>query len=142
MCVIFSNDTFGQAVRITAIRLAGDQVMLSNALCPSNDDNIQRLGPQECAIGVSLAPHGPGCHVGIDAAPDGSASQPVEFRGTIRLVLKTRCTSAASAPCSDDELAATPPTLNHPVDVTWLDKGGEACVQLGAPGEPFCPNGP
>jgi hypothetical protein len=129
-CVAFKNTAFGVPVRVTAVVVSEADLVISSSQC-ADDDNIRGFpASRACAPGQTLPPAGDGCYAGIRAK---AGSAPADYHGTVRLTLATRCTTGTVAPCSDDELRASPPSPQHPVDVTWTDDGKQACFRVEAP---------
>jgi hypothetical protein len=129
-CYLVRNTDFDESVRITRIALSNSNVVLKPDLCAgtSAPGEDQWTPTFACRAGSVLQPGGDGCYTGIAA----SASLTGEFRSTLTLMLRARCTSAAGQPCGDS--GSPPPTRARPVDVTWTETyDGTLCYRAGDP---------
>ena len=132
-CYLVRNTDFDESVRITRIALSNANVVLKPDLCAgtSAPGEDQWTPTFACRAGSVLQPGGDGCYTGIESA---SASLKGEFRSTVTLTLRARCTSAAGHPCGDSGSPA--PTRARPVDVTWTETyDGTLCYLAGDPSD-------
>jgi hypothetical protein len=125
-CVAFKNTRFAVPVVVTGVVVSGAGVEVSAGACGEDDNIIAFPATRICQAGTTLQPGGPGCYTGIRA----TGGAPAEYPAILGLALKARCTNSRGAPCSADELKASPPSPSRPVDVTWSDPGRKACVRV------------
>jgi hypothetical protein len=132
----FKNPSGAITVEVTAVALSNPDVKPQSDLC-AGDGNIEEFpADRACWPGVTLRAGEPGCYVGIAAKSD---RPPDDYKSTVSVTVKGRCTSTALNPCGASELKASPPTPAHPVDVTWTTSRSGVCYRVASPDpDPFC----